>query len=297
MDFNFPEWLAPILISALALGFYDLTKKHAVRDNSVMPVLFWATATGTLLFVVGTLCAGTLAATAHCSPYFFALIVLKSLLVGASWICVYYAMRDLPISIASPIRATAPVWTFIGSLILFSEFPAFWQAIGMAAIFIGYYLFSVLGKLEGISFRRHRGIHLILLGTLLGAGSALYDKYLLGIVKVPRDTVQFWFSVDLVVILGISYAIRRFCFREGRAFVWRWSIPLTGILLIGADWLYFYAVSVPDTQISVLSLLRRCNCVVAFAVGSWYFRDSNLKHKAIALALILAGVFLIALAA
>lgn len=297
MDFHFPVWLAPILISAIALGFYDLTKKHAVRDNSVMPVLFWATASGTALFVLGTALAGTLAQTARCGPWFFTLIVLKSLLVSASWICVYYAMRELPISIASPIRATAPLWTFIGSLLLFSEFPVFWQGVGMAAIFIGYYLFSVLGRREGIAFRQHRGIHLIMLGTLLGAASALYDKYLLGVVRIPRDTVQFWFSVDLVVILGVTYAIRRSCFQEGRAFVWRWSIPLTGILLILADWLYFYSVSVPDTRISVLSLLRRCNCVVAFAVGSWYFRDANVKHKAAALLLILAGVFLIALAA
>ncbi len=32
--------LLPVLASALALGFYDICKKHALRDNSVMPVLF-----------------------------------------------------------------------------------------------------------------------------------------------------------------------------------------------------------------------------------------------------------------
>ncbi len=290
-----PVWFPPILGSAIALGFYDLCKKHAVRDNSVMPVLFFATCTGSFLFFCAMLFSGRFETAFFCPSATWILILLKSLLVSGSWICVYYAMRDLPISIASPIRATAPLWTFFGSLILFSEIPSLWQGFAMLLIFIGYYLFSVIGKREGISFLRHRGIHLILLGTLLGAASALYDKYLLGILRIPKDSVQLWFSIDLVFILGIAYAVRRFGFGHNRPFEWRWSIPLTGALLIVADWLYFYAVSIPDAQISILSLVRRSNCIVAFAAGSWYFRDVHVKWKAGALALILAGVVILGL--
>ncbi len=288
-------WLLPILGSAIGLGFYDLCKKHAVRDNSVMPVLFWATFSGTVLFLTATAVTGHWHEFAACNGKQWNLILAKSLLVSSSWICVYYAMRELPISIASPIRASSPLWTVIGGVLLFSEIPTLVQGAGMLAIFGGYYIFSVLGKLEGFSFHRHRGVHLILLGTLLGASSSLYDKYLLGVLKIPRNTVQFWFSVDLVFILGTAYLIRKYSFKDGRAFVWRWSIPLTGILLIVADYLYFYAVSLPDTQISIMSLVRRCNCVVTFAVGSFYFRDTNVRQKAYALGVILLGVFLLAL--
>ena len=77
--------------------------------------------------------------------------------------------------------------------------------------------------------------------------------------------------------------------------MWRGTIPATGILLIAADWLYFYTVSLPDMPISILSLVRRCSCIVTFAVGSWYFRDANLKRKAFALGMILLGVVLLAL--
>lgn len=103
-----PPWFVPILLSALLLGFYDIFKKHAVRDNAVMPVLFLATLAGSALFVAGTLLTGRFGEIAVCTPLWWNLILLKSLLVGASWTLVYYAMRDLPISIASPIRATAP---------------------------------------------------------------------------------------------------------------------------------------------------------------------------------------------
>ncbi len=293
--FSIPQWFLPIIGSALGLGFYDVCKKHAVRGNSVMPVLFFATLTGSLTFVAGILLFGDFRSAISCSPRVWSLLLLKSLLVGASWTCVYYAMRDLPISLAAPIRASSPLWTFLGGLILFQEIPDFRQAFGMILIFGGYYFFSVLGRMEGFSFRRSRSIHLILLGTLLGAASALYDKYLLNTVRIPRDTVQLWFSIDLVLILGAAYLIRRFALKSVYRFEWRWTIPATGILLILADFLYFYAVSIPDIHISILSLVRRCNCVVAFGFGCWLFHDANVKRKAVALLFILLGVAVLGL--
>lgn len=292
---SIPPWLLPVLGSAFALGFYDLSKKHAVDRNSVMHVLFFATLCGSAFYLLATLLWTGSFADAQCSGRDFGLIVLKSLLVSSSWICVYYAMRDLPISIAAPIRASSPVWTFLGGLLLFHEVPTIAQGVAMLMIFTGYYLFSVFGKLEGISFRRAREVHLILLGTILGAASALYDKYLLNTLQIPSRTVQFWFSVDLVVILGAACLVRAKCFGQKHKFIWRWTIPLTGILLIIADFLYFYAVSLPDIQISIVSLVRRCSCIVSFTAGAWYFRDVHVKKKACALALILLGVVILAL--
>ena len=234
MPVSIPAWFFPIVVSAVGLGFYDICKKHAVRDNSVMPVLFLATLSGSVLFVACTLLFGNFAGAIVCSLHHWLLLLGKSLIVAASWTCVYYAMRELPISIAAPIRASAPLWTFIGSLILFGEVPTVLQGIGMLLIFVGYYVFSVLGKLEGISFRGNLGVHLILLGTLLGAVSALYDKYLLNVIRIPRDTVQLWFSIDLVAVLGLAWLIRRTAFGQRHRFVWRWTIPATGILLIAA---------------------------------------------------------------
>ena len=47
-------WVLPIICSALTLGVYDVCKKHAVRENQVMPVLFLATCSGTLFFMLLT---------------------------------------------------------------------------------------------------------------------------------------------------------------------------------------------------------------------------------------------------
>ena len=114
-------------------------------------------------------------------------------------------------------------------------------------------------------------------------------------LNISRNTVQFWFSVDLVFLLGLSWLCRYIFGSKGRPFIWRWSIVATGILLIIADALYFYAASKPEAQISILSLMRRSNCIVSFALGVWLFKDRNIKRKAFALSLILAGVILLVL--
>jgi drug/metabolite transporter (DMT)-like permease len=289
-----PSWMLPVIVSALALGFYDIFKKHAVRENSVMPALFFSTLTGTLFFLLVMFLKGDLAGCMQCSNLDRALIGLKALLVAASWTCVFYAMRELPISIASPIRASSPVWTFIASLVLYMEIPNWIEGMGMLVIFGGYYLFSVFGNQEGFSFRKSKGIHLIILGTLIGSGCAICDKYLLGVVKIPPRTVQFYFAVYLVGIFGITWLVRSF-FGQKRPFQFRWSVPLTGIMLILSDMLYFHSLSLPGTYVSFISLVRRCSCVVTFAAGVIFFKEKNIKRKAIALALILLGVFLLAM--
>ena len=88
-------WLPLILFSAFCLGFYDLCKKHAVRDNPIMPVLFLATLCGSTFFVLGTIAAGKLGEVLFCGPRIGLFVLAKSLLVAASWSCVYYAMREL----------------------------------------------------------------------------------------------------------------------------------------------------------------------------------------------------------
>ena len=40
----------------------------------------------------------------------------KVALVGSSWAAGYLAMRRLPISLAAPVRATAPLWTLLGAI-------------------------------------------------------------------------------------------------------------------------------------------------------------------------------------
>ncbi|MCQ2353165.1 MAG: DMT family transporter [Victivallaceae bacterium] len=290
---NVAPFVVPILLSAVALGFYDIAKKSSVNGNAVMPALFFSTLSGAILFTAIAALNGTLADAVFCSAKEYLLLWGKAILVGTSWICSYYALRELPITIAAPIRASSPLWTLLGATLLYRECPSRYQATGMAMIFIGYVFFTLFGKKEG--FRpTSRGMVMILLATLLGSSSTLYDKYLLGVLAIPRGAVQFHFCVDSALFTGIV-ALLLLRGKDSPKFVWRWSIPATGLLVVLSDYFYFKAVSTPGAAISILAMLRRCNVFIPFLYGCFFWREVNRVRKMAALIVILLGAALLAL--
>lgn len=290
------HWIPLILFSSLFLSIYDMAKKQSVRENHVMEVLFLATASGTLFFIVMLAVSGKMGAALSITPLHLFLIAGKALLVASSWIFAYYAMRALPISIVAPIRASAPLWTLLAALILFREIPSLMQACGMGLIIIGYLCFSLAGRAEGISFARNRGVLYVFLGTILGAMSAIYDKFLLQKCAIARDPFQLWSSLFILIVLGFVWMVQRKFRLERTPFHWRWTIPWVGILLTLADWFYFAALSQDGVAISILSMIRRSSVVLSFTAGAILFHERNFKKKTPALLAILAGVFLLCLA-
>ena len=107
------------------------------------------------------------------------------------------------------------------------------------------------------------------------------------------ESVQFLFQIGLVLVYALILLGQRILRLPHVRFEFRWTIPLVGILLAIADWLYFRGLAIPGAPISVGSLLRRFSVVITFVLGALFFRETNLKRKALALAAILAGVILL----
>lgn len=295
------SWILLSVCSAIVLGVYDLLKKLAVRENAVPPVLFFGVLTGAACWL------GLRAVTPHLpqewqvglsidplSAAQHLLLFGKGLLVSGSWIFGYFALKHLPITIAGPVRSTAPIWTILFAVLLMGEMPHAWQWAGVLVILVAFYAFSLFGKAEGIFFHRDKWVYFLIVATVLGAISALYDKYLLQTVGIRVATLQFWFSIYLVVVMFPFVLAWRFG-RKGRTdFEWRWVIPAVGIGLLVADAFYFLAIAQEGALISVISPVRRTSVLIGFVGGVLILGERrNVKRKAAALALMLAGVILL----
>ncbi|MCR5414123.1 MAG: DMT family transporter [Kiritimatiellae bacterium] len=290
---NWTNWM---LASAAMLAFYDLAKKASVRENAVLPTLLFSTIAGCAAYLATLCAAGRLGAAADAAtPEIVSLAAAKSAIVAASWVFTFKALRTLPISIATPIRASAPALVFIIAFFLYGERPGAWQAAGMATVFAGYFAFSWAGRHEGIDFLRNRAVWCAFAGMCLSACSAIWDKYIFQIRGADVEAVQFLFQIGLVAVYAALLACRRLLGMAGEKFEWRWTIPLVGILLAGADWLYFRGISGDGVPISVASLMRRFSVVITFILGAKFFNERNLVRKGIALAAILLGVAMLAL--
>ena len=286
-----------IFASALLLAAYDIAKKESVRANRVFTVLFLTSLCGfssvaAILAATGRM-AATLALAGNTEA--MAALAVKSLIVGTSWTFAYWALKTIPVTVMAPIRATGPVWTFAGAVAIFAEMPTPMQLAGFALAFGGCILFSLAARFEGFTLRTG-AIWLAIAGTLCGSVSALYDKFILHRLAIAPESVLFWFMLGMAILYLAADVVTRMLHADKTPFQWRKTIPFVGVLLAASDFCYFSAVAHPDAHISILSTMRRTSVVFTFLAGGAIFHETNLKRKGIALAAILAGVVVLALA-
>jgi drug/metabolite transporter (DMT)-like permease len=294
-------WLVLAFTSALLLGFYDVFKKVSLRHNAVIPVLWLNTVFCSLIFLPLVVMSGTgilpedhllYVPTPDAPAHGF--IILKSALVLASWICAYYGLKHLPITIASPINATRPILVLLGAIFVFGEQLNGWQWAGVIVSILAFFLLAVDGKKEGISFKHDIWVWLVIAGTVLGALSGLYDKYLMQYQKLDKMTVQSWYNFYQVVMMAVVFAVIWWPKRQKTTpFQWRWSIVFISVFLSVADFCYFYALSYPDALISVVSLVRRSGVIVGFVCGWLFFKEQNILRKSLDLLFVIIAMILL----
>lgn len=289
-------WVLLSFLSAFLLGCYDICKKKSLDENAVIPVLFLNTLISTLIFTpfiilsyTTNLLDETLFYVPRVSPETHGLIALKSLIVLSSWITGYFSVKNLPLTITGPIKATQPVITLTGAMLIFGERLNLCQWTGVLLAVLSFYMLSASGKKEGIRFSHDKWIFYAVLSIIMGAVSGLYDKFLMKSFDVM--TVQVWFNVYqffimIPVFLLLWYPGRK----QTTPYHWKWSILLVSLFLAVADWVYFYALGFPDAMISVVSMIRRSSVLVTFVAGAVLFHEKNLKNKAIDLFLVLLGM-------
>ncbi len=290
-------WLGFALVSALFLGLYDVSKKQSLKDNAVIPVLWFNTLFCSLLMLPFTLLSwktGVLDGSIFYVPTagweLHRLLMLKAFIVLGSWIFGYFGMKHLPITLFGPINATRPIIVLLGGLLLFGERLNIYQWIGVIIAVISFYMLSVSGKKEGITFYRNKWVFCVIMATLLGAVSALFDKYLLG--RFNNMFVQAWsnfyqLALMTVILLTLWWPTRK----RTTPFQWKWPIIFIAVFLTLADYAYFVSLAQSASMVSIVSMIRRSSVIVSFLCGALLFHEKNLKSKVIDLILVLLGLF------
>ena len=292
-------WLLLAFCSAALLGFYDVFKKKSLSNNAVLPVLALNTLFSSIIFIPFILLSHFAPQMLQDSIFYVPdsggwevhkFILLKSFIVLSSWAFGYFGMKHLPLTIVGPINATRPVMTLVGAMLIFGERLNLYQWIGVFMAVISFFMLSRSGKKEGIDFKHDRWIWFVVLAAVLGAVSGLYDKYLMG--RFNNMQVQTWYNIYQLFMMG---GVLMFLWwpkrKTSTPFRWDWCIILISVFLSAADFVYFYALSMEDSMISIVSMVRRGSVVVSFLFGAMMFHEKNLKSKAIDLLLVLIGMF------
>lgn len=300
-------WVLLAFVSSLCLGFYDISKKIALRDNSVVDVLTASIVISSAILAFPLLLSRLAPEIAADSFYYVPqldlrghlLTIVKSGIVLSSWICAYLALKHLPISVVSPWQATRPMWTLIGALLIFGERLNGWQWVGVTLAIGSIFAFSIgqhrRNKLSKNKQDKRYYIALAL-AILIGAASGLYDKYMMR--QFHHNAVQVYYTFYQAVMMLIVWTIDRYA--KGRKTIdLRPStivpIVLISVFLVISDNVYMLALQDPDSMIAVVSTIRRGGTVIGFAYGLIFLKEPDPWKKLLAMCGILAGLICLAI--
>lgn len=302
-------WVILAFVSALCLGFYDISKKVALRDNAVVDVL-----TASVLISSGILAVPLLLSrvapemmldTAFYVPALdlrgHLLTIVKSMIVLSSWVFAYVALKHLPISVVSPWQATRPMWTLVGALLIFGERLNGWQWIGVTLAIGSILAFSISQHKSKVNHPQptdNKYYICLALAILIGACSGLYDKYMMR--QFDHNAVQVYYTFyQAVMMLCVWMIVNQKNLQSKisniKSIKKFWAIILISLFLIVSDNVYMLALQDPDSMIAVVSTIRRGGTVIGFAYGLIYLKEQDPWKKILSMIGVLTGLLCLAI--
>lgn len=304
-------WTILAFISALCLGFYDISKKIALRENRVIDVLTISVCISAIALSIplwlSLLCPEVMTGTPfyvpQLDPEAHLYTLLKSVIVLSSWVFAYVSLKHLPLSVVSPMQATRPMWTLVGALIIFGERLNAWQWVGVSLALGTVFVFSF--------FTRHpktpkvpmdpslnKYYIALALAILIGACSGLYDKYLMR--RYDHNAVQVYYTFYQALMMLIVWAIvnrknHQSPISNLLSIKKIGVIALISLFLIVSDNVYMLALRDPDSLIAVVSTIRRGGAVIGFAYGLIFLKEPDPWRKVLCMAGIIAGLICLAI--
>ena len=324
-------------MSALCLGFYDVSKKRALQQGDVLTVLAGSVCISALVLCVPLLLS-RLSPEMMKDTLFFVpkvdgrghlLIFVKSCIVLSSWVFAYISVKYLPLSVVSPMQATRPMWTLIGAMLIFGERLNGWQWAGVVCALGSIFLFSLANKPHKEIRSSDRTIedvphtsqptnnsnagHLntsnstrkyylcLLLAILIGAGSGLYDKYMMR--HYDHNAVQVYYTayqalMMLVIWLCNLWKTRYASEGTSHSIINRTlllPVACISLFLVLSDYVYMLALSDPSSMIAVVSTIRRGGTIIPFLYGILILREPNAGKKIACLTGVAIGLLCLAL--
>ncbi len=279
------SWLMITIISGVFMGIWDVFKKVATAKASVLNVLALYS-----LFSFGMLLydyKNALAIELTLLP----LIALKTAIIFVTWTLSFTAIKHLPISLASPLRSLTPMFTIVLGIVFLHERLDLLQSLGIGIILVAYY---VIGKVSGgevTGIFRNKFLYLLVISTFLSALSGLMDKVILR--SANSGQLQFWFMFMLAVSYGVAHTISSLKHHKKVVVQFNWSIVWMSLFIVVADRLYFMAMSMPGSQLSIIMPIRYISVIVSVIVGGIIFKEDNLKTKLIGVTQLLLGISLV----
>lgn len=283
-------WILFAVGSAFFAGATSVLAKAGIKSVSsdfatafrtgVVLIFSWL-----MVFVVG--CQN---AVSTITPRALVFLALSGAATGLSWLCYFKALSIGNLSKVVAVDKSSTFLTILLALIFFRE-PFHWlTGLGIAVMIAG----TALMLEKGDAKKGERG------WLFYAAGSAVFAalQSILGKVGVQDMDATLATALRTVVVLIFAWAI---VLGKKEGGDWKKMTRRDAVLLVlsgittGASWLCYYR-ALQTGRASVVVPIDKCSMLFAVALSAIFLKEKQTRRSLLALALVVAGTFMIALA-
>lgn len=283
-------WILFAVGSAFFAGATSVLAKAGIKSVSsdfatafrtgVVLIFSWL-----MVFVVG--CQN---AVSTITPRALVFLALSGTATGLSWLCYFKALSIGNLSKVVAVDKSSTFLTILLALIFFRE-PFHWlTGLGIAVMIAG----TALMLEKGDAKKGEKG------WLFYAAGSAVFAalQSILGKVGVQDMDSTLATALRTVVVLIFAWAI---VLGKKEGGDWKKMTRRDAVLLVlsgittGASWLYYYR-ALQTGRASVVVPIDKCSILFAVALSAIFLKEKQTRRSLLALALVVAGTFMIALA-
>lgn len=283
-------WILFAVGSAFFAGATSVLAKAGIKSVSsdfatafrtgVVLIFSWL-----MVFVVG--CQN---AVSTITPRALVFLALSGAATGLSWLCYFKALSIGNLSKVVAVDKSSTFLTILLALIFFRE-PFHWlTGLGIAVMIAG----TALMLEKGDTKKGERG------WLFYAAGSAVFAalQSILGKVGVQDMDSNLATALRTMVVLVFAWAI---VLGKKEGGDWKKMTRRDAVLLVlsgittGASWLCYYR-ALQTGRASVVVPIDKCSMLFAVALSAIFLKEKQTRRSLLALALVVAGTFMIALA-
>lgn len=283
-------WILFAVGSAFFAGATSVLAKAGIKSVSsdfatafrtgVVLIFSWL-----MVFVVG--CQN---AVSTITPRALVFLALSGAATGLSWLCYFKALSIGNLSKVVAVDKSSTFLTILLALIFFHE-PFHWlTGLGIAVMIAG----TALMLEKGDAKKGEKG------WLFYAAGSAVFAalQSILGKVGVQDMDSTLATALRTMVVLIFAWAI---VLGKKEGGDWKKMTRRDALLLVlsgittGASWLYYYR-ALQTGRASVVVPIDKCSILFAVALSAIFLKEKQTRRSLLALALVVAGTFMIALA-
>ena len=224
------------------------------------------------------------------TPRALVFLALSGAATGLSWLCYFKALSIGNLSKVVAVDKSSTFLTILLALIFFHE-PFHWlTGLGIAVMIAG----TALMLEKGDAKKGERG------WLFYAAGSAVFAalQSILGKVGVQDMDSALATALRTMVVLIFAWAI---VLGKKEGGDWKKMTRRDAVLLVlsgittGASWLCYYR-ALQTGRASVVVPIDKCSMLFAVALSAIFLKEKQTRRSLLALALVVAGTFMIALA-